>query len=90
MVCGYCITPDNYGSGNKGFAYDILRKMIILDGCGVETQIGTAAKDERVVFKIQLSRDGVSIVRYVELYDAVNIENVIDSMFLELRKGGAK
>ena len=87
MNCGYCITPDNYGSENKGFAYDILRKMIILDGRDIKTEIGTAAKDERVVFKITLSRDGVSIVRFVELYDAPNLESVIDAMVNDLTRG---
>lgn len=87
MNCGFCVTPDNYGTNHGGFAYDILRKMIILDGRNIQTEIGTAAKDERVVFKVTLSRDGVSIVRFVELYDALHLESVIDAMANDLTRG---
>lgn len=79
MSCNYCRLPER----NEP-AFDILRKMVELNRLGVKAEIST---DDTYCFKIRLDSGNVEIVRFIAHYHIPFMEQIIDGMLQDLKKG---
>ena len=79
MSCSYCRLPER----NEP-AFDVLRKMIELNGLGVNAEIST---DDVYSFRIRLYSGVVEIVRFIPHYQTPFMESIIDAMLKDLKKG---
>lgn len=81
MNCNYCRLPER----NEP-SFDVLQKMIELNGLGVNAEIST---DDVYSFRIRLYSGDVEIVRFIPHYQTPFMESIIDAMLKDLKKGAA-
>lgn len=79
MNCNYCRLPER----NEP-TFDVLQKMIELNGLGVNAEIST---DDVYSFRIRLYSGGVEIVRFIPHDQTPFMESIIDAMLKDLKKG---